>query len=196
MELIGVIVIVGSVAVLAASVLIAVRGVMAERRRESALAESLAEMERAALGLSAAVRGLTTKEPLAGSQSSASGERHIIRSDERIAAPADRIAQALLWHWITPTVEESLTYAQRLGPLFGDTVLHAAKVGVIDREQAELLVQWSESTSAAYGRERLARPALVATKRFHSHRNREAGASIEFDDEWPFASHSPKSAMA
>ena len=60
----------------------------------------------------------------------------------RASGPSDGLA----W-WSTPG-DDALTYRALLGPTFDEALFHAAKVGVVPREQAELLIYWAQSTKA------------------------------------------------
>jgi hypothetical protein len=52
-----------------------------------------------------------------------------------------------IW-WADAHRDDEPTYRTLLGPVFDDAMFHAAKVGVIPREQAEAVLFWSRGTRA------------------------------------------------
>lgn len=66
-----------------------------------------------------------------------------------------------MWEHITREAGEDDSYRSVLGPVFDDAVYHAANAGVMDREQAEALVFWADST-AALARPVRAKSSLIA----------------------------------
>ncbi|WP_336643366.1 hypothetical protein [Microbacterium sp. MMO-113] len=53
-----------------------------------------------------------------------------------------------LWDHLTRDADESDSYRAVLGSTLDDAIFHAAKVGVMDREQAEAFAYWAETTAA------------------------------------------------
>lgn len=75
----------------------------------------------------------------------------------RVSALVDVIE---LWDHYAAATREDFSYREILGPGFDDAISHAAKVGVVDRDQAEALMSWAQTT-AAVKRTRTGRVALA-----------------------------------
>lgn len=52
------------------------------------------------------------------------------------------------WESLTRDASDGPSYSDVMGPLLEEYLIHAAKVGVVDREQADVLKEWADTTQA------------------------------------------------
>lgn len=177
-----------AVFILAAGIVIVVRGRRAELEKERASAHSLEAMARALnelqTYLSSPEEASNAPEAIAASEESRSAHGVETRSSELEQAVHDhevlqvrlmidrresyvavsewsttaahlmrareREADSVVdfWQHLTRDASHGPSYGDVLGPVFGDALTHAAKLGVVAPEQAEVLKEWADSTSA------------------------------------------------